>query len=167
DWSSDVCSSDLGQLAVEAVHVLAGELLAHRHDDGQLDRGERLLTTELVPADGLLGTLAVSQRGAVADLASLGELVPDSHDRLVNTDRDLTAQGHQRRLLRRLRKDVPNHRLGKTVRRKVSKTPLHRRVDRVVLAAVSVLRAVSRRNLVQVSHCVDYLLRLLSSSFHM
>src|SRR5690606_36679362 len=41
----DVARQLGGRLAVAAVHVLAGELLAHRHDAGQLDRGERLLTT--------------------------------------------------------------------------------------------------------------------------
>src|SRR5690606_11417660 len=47
------------KLRVQAVNVLPGELLRHRHDDGKLDRGKRLGAAELVPGNRLLGTLTV------------------------------------------------------------------------------------------------------------
>src|SRR5690606_14923920 len=119
-------------LRVEAIDVLASELLANRHDDGKLDPGAALLLAPLVPADRLGRTLAALNRCAGTDMPGLRELVPNADHGLVDTHRHLTAEGHQSRLLLRLAKDVPDHRLRKTVGGHQGKTTLHRVVVRVV-----------------------------------
>src|SRR5690606_25720152 len=126
-----------GQLGVQAVNVLPGELLRHRDEDGELDRREADLRTELVPANRLGRTLTVLQGGTGTNLTGLRESVRERHNGLVDTDRDLPGQTHQRRLLAGLAKDVADDRTGKSVRRQIVKTTLKR-----VVSLVSVLNEV-------------------------
>src|SRR5690606_40930702 len=78
--SSDLRPGELGgQLGVQAVDVLPGELLGDRHDHGQLDRREADLASELVPANRLLGTLTVLQAGTATNLTGLREGRSEEH----------------------------------------------------------------------------------------
>src|SRR5690606_6347067 len=144
-----------GQLGVQAVNVLPGELLRHRDDDGELDRREADLASELVPADRLGRTLTVLQAGTGANLTGLREGVRQRHNGLVDTDRDLPGQTHKRRLLAGLAEDVADDRTGKTVRRQVVKTTLKRVVDHVGTATVRGTGSVSVSNLVNGSHLLS------------
>src|SRR5690606_7848651 len=142
------------KLRVQAVNVLPGELLRHRHDDGKLDRGKRLGAAELVPGNRLLGTLTVLKSGPAANLASLGERVTETNHGLVDAHRNPAAQTHQERLLLGLAEDVTDNRLRKTVRVEPVK-PTRR---------TGVTSSSVRNNIV--SHWFNYLLktsRLLNS----